>query len=811
MKKVIFIITALVLLFVPVFKNQAFAILKPTVPINVSATASSRSITVTWLAVSGSTSYDVKLNDDVLNTTETSATFLVVPDTQFSYAVRTNNDAGSSEYSETQYITSLEDSPNAPDDVSATATSRTITITWSAVTKAIGYNVKINGAVINTADTTYVYAAESETLYSYSVCAINSAGTGDYSEEQSITTPAAALAVPTNVRATVTSHTLTVTWTAVGGAKSYNVRINDAVINTTGTSYVYAAAPETQYSYAVCELNSLGTGDYSATQYITTQSKLPTVPTDVKATCSGSIITVTWSEVMGATGYIVKINGIEHRTTILSFSFNATDIKQYSYCVCAVNDGGASEYSAIQYITEETLSVPETPSNVTATATANSVTVTWTAVSGARGYNVKFNKKTEYTTETSITFYATYNTQNSYCVRAVNDAGFSEYSELQFIKTPNRSMPAVPTNVSAKLSITKFIKSITVTWTAVSGAIGYMVCLDQQKKFTAGTSFTFDGTNNAQYSYCVCAVNEEGSGEYSQLQYISTTASRRPAVPTNITASVKDNKLTVSWSAVSGADYYNVKVNDKEEISTETSVEFSVKTFTQYSYAVQAGNNYGTSSFSQRQYITTPAKPSPNAPAVPTNVSATASRFYIYIKWTAVSGATGYFVCVGEPCDNGIKYTKIKTKETEYAFSVPPATAHPLFITDKEYSYAVCAKNEDGCSEYSKAQYITPKYLKPAVPTNVSATATYNSITVTWPYVIDADSYVVKIDSMEMGKSIYGYARCLYGMNSCTITVEPGTVYYYSVKSKNVMGSSDFSSPQEITTPNAFWTKSKKR
>jgi chitodextrinase len=79
-----------------------------------------------------------------------------------------------------------------------------------------------------------------------------------------------------------------------------------------------------------------------------------------------------------------------------------------------------------------------------------------------------------------------------------------------------------------------------------------------------------------------------------------------PAAPTNLKASVRPGKVTLTWGASSGATSYNVSRNGVTIASvTGTSyVNTSVTKGTAYTYQVFAVNNVGTSAGSNTVKVT---------------------------------------------------------------------------------------------------------------------------------------------------------------------------------------------------------------
>ncbi|MFD2334317.1 fibronectin type III domain-containing protein [Cohnella sp. GCM10020058] len=123
-------------------------------------------------------------------------------------------------------------------------------------------------------------------------------------------------------------------------------------------------------------------------------SAAPLAPTSVTGSVYGGAVQLSWSVSSGATSYNVKratVSGGPYTSLATGVTTNAyTDSTvaagtTYYYVVAAVSAGGTSPDSATA-----TVIVPNpVPTGVTATGGGGSVTVNWTAVSGATGYNVK--------------------------------------------------------------------------------------------------------------------------------------------------------------------------------------------------------------------------------------------------------------------------------------------------------------------------------------------------------------------------------------------------------------------------------------
>ncbi|MDR2094762.1 MAG: fibronectin type III domain-containing protein [Treponema sp.] len=175
----------------------------------------------------------------------------------------------------------------------------------------------------------------------------------------------------------------------------------------------------------------------------------PAVPTGAAtAVLSASSIRVSWSAVPGAASYEIYYQkgstsaSMNYAGTSPSASYTHTGLSPettYYYSIKAVNSAGASGYSSsVSGTTQQALPPPSAPTGVTASVlSSTSIRVSWDPVPGATSYEIYYKKG--YTsnpmnyagTTTSMPFTHTHSSWSAtfyYYIRAVNDAGFSNYS-----------------------------------------------------------------------------------------------------------------------------------------------------------------------------------------------------------------------------------------------------------------------------------------------------------------------------------------------------------------------------------------------
>ena len=174
------------------------------------------------------------------------------------------------------------------------------------------------------------------------------------------TTPTQPPAAPTGVRATGSNGAVVLTWTALGGASSYNVKRSltsgsgyATVTNVAGTGVVDAGLVNgTPYYYVVSATNSIGESTNSA-EVSATPLPPPAAPTGLAATGTNSAVGLIWTASSGANSYNVKrsrISGSGYVTVTNVMGTNVVDAglaygTAYFYVVSALNNGGESTNS----------------------------------------------------------------------------------------------------------------------------------------------------------------------------------------------------------------------------------------------------------------------------------------------------------------------------------------------------------------------------------------------------------------------------------------------------------------------------------
>ncbi len=320
----------------------------------------------------------------------------------------------------------------------------------------------------------------------------------------------------------------------------------------------------------------------------------PAGPTGVAVTDKTmSSLSVDWATVSGAEGYKLKLSKSSSWTDPIYFDFTdsegtATGLTpgtKYYVKVSMTDSNGtrSSAYSAKPYATAYT-SAATPPTKVAVTGTAStSMSVDWTAVSGAEGYKVKLSKSLSWTdpmyfdfTDAKGTVSGLESSTKYYVKVAVIDplsgSRISSYSSKPYVSgsTTAKSATTPPTNVAVTGATAS---SLSVDWSDVAGAEGYQLKVSDSSSWTDPMYFDSNNSNgtatglepNTKYYVKVSLTDAEGSRStpYSSKPYASGSTSAVPtSPPTKVVATpASSTSVSVDWTGVAGAEGYRVKLS----------------------------------------------------------------------------------------------------------------------------------------------------------------------------------------------------------------------------------------------------------
>ncbi len=796
------------------------------------------SATLSWTAIAGVLSYNVHYRatgTTTWTTVNTTATTYSVSSltsaTGYEWQVQTVCSGGSSAYTASSTFTTLAPPCNAPSGLSTTSiTSTSATLNWTGVSGAVSYTVSYRLVGVTTwttvSTTTALYnvsALTSGSNYEWQVQTVCSSGSSTFSSSTFSTTTSTPCNAPAGLNTnSITTSTATLAWTAVSGAVNYNVRYrlvgtsSWTTASTSVASYIATSlTASTAYEWQIQTVCAGGSSVFTSSTNFTTLAPPCTAPAGMgTGNTTSTTTTLSWSAVSGALSYTVhyRLTGTTTWTSLstTSTSANLTGLTAgsgYEWQVQTVCSSGSSAFTSSALFTMLALTCDVPSETATSSITTTSATFTWTAVTGAISYNLRY-RVTGTTTWTTVSVTGTsYNagsmssgTPYEWQVQTVCVFGTSS-----FASTVNFTTVAVP---ACNLPTTMMTNSITTTtaiftWAAVSGANNYNVryrLVGTTSWINASTAATFYNASNltagANYEWQIQTACSAGSSAYTTSTTFTTTSSIACNVPAGMgTSNVTSSGATVSWTAVPGAVSYSVHYRITGT-TTWTTVSTTTPTVTlstltsgsTYEWQVQTVCSAGSSAFTASTVFNTGTTVTGcNIPTgmATSNITTSSATF----TWTAVSGATSYnlrFRTIGSSL-----WTNANTAAGSYTpTSLIPATS---------YEWQIQTACPSGSSAFtSSLNFTTLSGGSCDVPSGLAGNVNVTAATLSWTAVSGATGYTLqwRATGASAWTTVTGITTASYnltGLASCT-------AYQFQVRTQCSIGTSAYSTPASFTT-----------
>ena len=693
--------------------------------------------------------------------------------------------------------------PSAPSGLSVSNTIASLTLKWNAVTGATGYEIYRAGTdgkyskITTVTSTNYVDTnVKNNTQYSYKIKAYNAAGTSAFSTAASLKKTQISVS---KLKADANGSKVQLSWTGgVTGAEGYVIyRKTEGgsyteIGRTSGNTYSDTISAGIKYYYAVAV--------YSGSR---TEDKCPEVGVMYLAAPSGlsvsntiSSLTLKWNAVTGATGYEIYRAGTDGKyskiTTVTSTNYVDTNVKnntQYSYKIKAYNAAGTSAFSTAASLKKTQISV----SKLKADANGSKVQLSWTGgVTGAEGYVIYRRTEGGNYTEIGRTSGNTYSDTIS--------AGIKYYYAVAVYsgsRTEDKC-PEVGVMYLAEPAVTgasNITSGVQVKWSQVTGATGYIVYRKGAGKGWAriadikdGSTVNYTDTTAASgttYTYTVRAYNNDTMSDWNSTKSLMRISDTTLTGASNITSGVQ-----VKWSQVTGATGYIVyrksgsgswgRIADIKSGSTVSYIDKTAASGTTYAYTVRAYNGSTMGDWHSAKSV---KRLSDTTVTGASNVTSG-----VQVKWSKVTGATGYIVYRKSGSGSWGRIADIKSGST---VSYIDRTA----ASGTTYAYTVRAYNGSTMGDW----HSTKSVKRLSDPRLTSASKVSGGINVRWTRVTGATGYIVYRKS---GSGSWGRIADIKSgstVNYTDRTAKAGTTYTYTVRAYSGSTMGDWSSVKVIT------------
>ena len=526
------------------------------------------------------------------------------------------------------------------------------------------------------------------------------------------------------------------------------------------------------------------------------QIRKPSAPSGLSVSNTIASLTLKWNAVKGATGYEIYRAGTDGKyskiTTVTSTSYVDTSVKnntQYSYRIKAYNTACTSAFSTAASLKKTQISV----SNLKADANGSKVQLSWTGVvTGAEGYVIYRRTEGGSYAEIGRTSGNTYSDTIS--------AGIKYYYAVAVYSGSRTEgkCPEVGVMYLAEPAVTgasNITSGVQVKWSKVTGATGYIVYHKGAGKGWAriadikdGSTVNYTDTTAASgttYTYTVRAYNKDTMSDWNSTKSLMRISDTTLTGASNITSGVQ-----VKWSKVTGATGYIVyrkgagkgwgRIADIKSGSTVSYTDTTAASGTTYTYTVRAYNGSTMGDWHSAKSLMRLSD---------TTVSGASNITYgVQVKWSRVTGATGYIVYRKGAGKGWGRIADIKSGST---VSYTDTTA----ASGTTYTYTVRAYNGSTMGDW----HSTRSVKRLSDPKLTSAYKVSGGINVRWTGVTGATGYIVYRKS---GSGSWGRIADIKSGSTVSYTdrtAKAGTTYTYTVRAYSGSTMGDWSSVKVIT------------
>lgn len=665
--------------------------------------------------------------------------------------------------------------PDIPVNITATVNSDNIIINWDFSNNSNTYLVYKKVAnqewsLISESLTTNSFI-ELDIVYDTDIYyGVKSENNGTFSELGQIPVPINIVYIvkipvlPQHVVAVVNEDNVTVNWDNNSINKHYMVfrkydekdwqPITELLVETKFVDYSFVWDTDVLYGVKG-EINGLFS-EIAEIQSSVISIPVPDIPGSVSAIINGNTVNINWTAVGNANNYMVllKYDGGEWESVSGLISENSYIHNQGVIYDKDILYGVKSEYkgkfSSIGSIssTEIVVPTPAMPYSVNATLNGNVGTISWGDAEGTNQYRVfiKYDGE-EWTPVSNLLTETSFIHTDVVLDKNLKYGVMSEYKgKYSEIKSMVNSVISVP-YPDAPANVTAFIdgNNISISWTKVLNANNYKIFIKYDdndwspvSNYIVETSYI--DTEVVYDKDIYYGVKSEYKGKESDLTSISqaVTVIPYPNLPTNVTATVNNASVTITWGLIINAESYKVYLKYSAGnwipvsnwILANTFVDSSLNTDISVIYGVKAnykGKISEIATIPQNIILY-------HNPDTPQNVEATITDSSAQITWNDVSNAEKYEVLIRTEFG---EWQSISSLITSNSYT------HNNLIYDEKIYYGVRSEFTNNYSSIKSILIPIFTAHTPNDPTGVTATVNNTDISISWNSVTNADKYQV--------------------------------------------------------------------
>ncbi len=479
---------------------------------------------------------------------------------------------------------------------------------------------------------------------------------------------------------------LTVHWSDIPQAKSYNIYKNDRLIqNIIGdTSYVDIVAPGVPTTYMV---RSIDLYDLEGPTSNTVTEKASFPPPDLTISViaggyavegSGRLINLTWPAVPGVTKYALYRDGelLAKQSELL---FEEKELEWNTKYVYGINSIDADDIEGVNFVDSVTTHPEVTAPVFKLEGKVNSVELIWDAIPGMEGKYKIFRNGGNIADLDALGFIDPVTPGTEYCYTLAAEDTFKTVgpdAEIQcqkgYFAPPGNFVGRVLRNYAA------------FTWEPVLAASGYRIYRDNELILDTPDVTELvdqDLKFDTYYTYEACSYDQDGD-EGPRITYPLTT--HEEVLPVGLSAEADLEKITLNWDKSELRIDHQYRIYRDNELLTATTnlfYEDPVPPGKFYCYDIRVIDKYDTESPSSNKEC---KKVLVNYPRM---LQVTGDVRRVLFNFKQMVGAVAYNIYEVDKETDSLTFLT-KTRSTYYE--------HKGLEFDAEYCYQIASEDGDG-------------------------------------------------------------------------------------------------------------------